>query len=136
MKNLVMARPLNLLIEAAFILGKTWEFTVPLGWRLDSIKGGVLAFVMAPDGLKVAVSSARYEGIEYLHASCSREDRMPDYEDLVTLKRVAFGPNRYASMILPPTSEHVNIHPRCLHLWGPLNPHEWPFPAFGAGGTI
>ncbi len=136
MRTPALPETLSLLIEGSFIYGKAWDFTVPNGWRLLRVDGGILVFIKSPCGLKVGCSCAEYNGIETIHASCSREDRMPDYDDLVTLKKVCFGPSRYAAMILPPASEHVNIHNHCLHLWGPKDPNNWPFPAYGAGGTI
>lgn len=90
------------------------EFGVPSdgGWILTSIDqlGSVIASV------------ARYDdGIEWAHASIARADRMPDYEDLKRLHRAVWGDTGWAVQIFAPKTEHVNIHPRALHLWGRLD---------------
>lgn len=54
----------------------------------------------------------------WLHLSMSRPV-MPEYEDMVWLHRVFAGQRLAYQMFLPP-EEHVNEHPRCLHLWVPL----------------
>lgn len=70
----------------------------------------------------------------WVHASISRPDRMPDYADLVLMHHAVFGEG-WAYQVFAPTADHVNIHPRALHLWG--RPDGSPaLPNFGALGTI
>lgn len=115
---------------------RVWEFKFPADWFLHSIEGKTLAFFELPRGLKVGVNAFIHAEQVWLHASISARDRIPDYADLVHLKNVVFGTNGYASQSFVPEPLHVNIHPYCLHLWGPRNPHDWPLPVFGHEGTI
>lgn len=70
-----------------------------------------------------------------VHASISRVDRMPSYEDLVMLHHAVWGSTGYAYQVFVPSSEHVNIHARALHLWGLLDGSP-ELPRFGLGGSI
>ncbi len=66
------------------------------------------------------------DGRTWLHVSLSREDRIPSYEDVATIKRVFIGEDKEAYQVFPPVERHVNIHPNVLHLWcwpdGPVLP--------------
>lgn len=96
----------------------------PDGWRMFHKSGRA----------SVIVSVGRFEGVEFVHASIARSDRMPDYLDLTTLHRAAFG-DGWAFQVFAPPSEHVNIHERALHLWGRLD--GYPIhPNFAPHGTI
>jgi len=53
----------------------------------------------------------------WIHASLSRPDRMPDYEDLKHLHQAVFG-DGWAYQVFAPPAEHVNGHETCLHLFG------------------
>ena len=55
-------------------------------------------------------------------------------KDLKEVKRVFVGEDKKAIMVFPPESEHVNIHPNCLHLYAPLG--EDPLPDFSKEGSI
>ena len=57
----------------------------------------------------------------WLHVSYSRPTRVPSYDDLVLVKRCFIGAERKAISVHPPESEHVNLHPYCLHLWHALD---------------
>lgn len=81
--------------------------------------------------LRVLASIAPYgDDRVWLHLSISHRKRMPTYEELVYMKRHWAGENRKCIMVLPPKDEHVNIHPRCLHLYCCLD--EDPLPDFTA----
>jgi len=67
--------------------------------------------------LYVIVSEQNSGGVWWLHVSCSRAGRMPDYEDLKRVKRDFVGPERDAVEIHSKESEHVNLHPFVRHLW-------------------
>lgn len=53
----------------------------------------------------------------WIHVSISRKKREPSYYDLCDVKKIFLGENAMAYLLFPPTREHVNIHPHCLHLW-------------------
>jgi hypothetical protein len=73
--------------------------------------------------------------LDWLHASIARNDRMPDYADLVALKDAVFGPDREAYQVFPSADRHISIHHQALHLWGRADGAR-VLPDFGAAGTI
>jgi hypothetical protein len=70
----------------------------------------------------------------WLHASISRPETMPSYDDLVLLHKSVW-PDGWSYQVFAPPAEHVNIHPFALHLWGRLNGTA-ALPNFGALGSI
>ncbi len=81
----------------------------PNSWIIDSkIKGQII------------ISVADYEGILWIHASISRVDEMPTYEDLKLLHQACFN-NGFAYQVFVPNEKHVNFHEYALHLWGRLD---------------
>ena len=74
------------------------------------------------------------DGLDYVHASISRPDTIPTYEDLKLL-HAAVWPTGYAYQLFVPPSEHVNIHEHALHLWGRLDGASL-LPAFEFAGSI
>lgn len=85
--------------------------------------------------LKV-ICSARIEkdGKRWMHVSFSRQDRIPDWNDLRLVKDTFIGRDRLAIQVLPPADEYVNIHPHVLHLWSCLDGR--PCPDFRTEGQI
>lgn len=87
----------------------------PDGWRMLHRDG---------DGAVIATCAEESATVDTLwaHASISRRDRIPTYDDLKLLHRAVFfrGPG-WAYQVFAPASEHVNIHPYTLHLWGRLD---------------
>lgn len=57
------------------------------------------------------------DGVLWIHASMTREATVPSYDDLKFL-HAAVWPDGNAYQAFVPPAEHVNIHPRALHLWG------------------
>lgn len=103
----------------------------PSGLRIDLRD----AYGAAPYGSVIVTQSDHHDGIEWLHASIARLDRMPDYADLVTLKAATFGDQRECYQVFPPKSAHISIHDQALHLWGRADGAR-VLPDFGAAGTI
>ena len=91
-------------------LPRDWMFVSPYGPA-----GKMYQTIL--DDLAVIETFGTHKGEEWYHLSVSRSNRIPSYEDLVKVKRDFIGADRKAIMILPPRSEHVNIHPFCLHLY-------------------
>jgi hypothetical protein len=63
--------------------------------------------------------------VEYLHASISFHDVMPEYTDLALLHRAVYGRRRWAYQVFAPSASHVSGegmgvwgHEFALHLWG------------------
>lgn len=115
------------------LLRRVWgvqEWAVPQpfgpdGWSMRSKDGEA----------SIIVSCASHNGADWVHASIAREDRMPDYADLVTLHRSVWKGRGWAFQVFAPDDDHVNIHERALHLWGRLDGRP-VLPNFGAEGTI
>lgn len=82
----------------------------PDGWRFEELGG---------DG-RIIVSVAPCGGDDWVHASMSRPDRLPSYDDLKWLHAAVFG-DGWAYQVFAPPADHVNIHERVLHLWGRLD---------------
>lgn len=72
---------------------------------------------------------------DWVHASISRPDRTPDYEDLTMLHAAVWGDGGWSYQVFAPASDHVNIHPHALHLWGRPDGAAI-LPNFGALGSI
>jgi len=112
-------------------LGRTeWDVPRPFGpdgWSIDRKDGAARIIVTlgpTPDPRDGA----------WLHASISTKDRIPTYDELVMLHKAVW-PNGWAIQVFAPPSEHINIHPYALHLFGQLDGGIF-FPNFGAEGTI
>jgi hypothetical protein len=105
----------------------------PPGWEV--LKEGIDGVCLINrDDLKVIVSlEGKDDGCTWLHASCSRQDRMPSYGDLCLMKDTFIGPQRKAVQIFAPRAEHVSIHSFCLHLWCCLDRDPLPDMTCGTG---
>ena len=82
------------------------------GWRIDrrDRTGRVIvSLVMYTDRDGI--------GHDWLHASMSYVDRLPEYADLKRLHQAVFA-DRPAYQVFVPAAEHYNHHEFCLHLWG------------------
>lgn len=91
---------------------KNWKPPIRWGsnsWRIDSKDKG-----------QIIVSCADYGGELWIHASISRVDEMPTYEDLKLMHKACFN-NGFAYQVFVPEEDHVNYHVYALHLWGRLD---------------
>lgn len=106
------------------------------GWRVDGLASGYRSRVLVTgdhqsdtwpelDGLR---------GNHWIHASISRSDTTPSYDDLKLLHAAVFG-DRHAYQVFVPQDQHVNIHTHALHLWGRVDGVN-VLPDFGRHGTI
>lgn len=83
----------------------------------------------------VASIGKELDGHQWLHISVSHRRRVPTYDEICYVKRHWAGDDRKCVMVFPAKSEHVNIHPYCLHLWCCVDGD--PLPDFTHGlGTI
>lgn len=104
---------------------------LPPGWKLvePNLYGGLYR---GPKGLKVLVSVMNEsDNNDWLHVSLSHKDRLPTYEEMKQVKALFVGRDRQAIQVFPPESNHVNVHPYCLHLWCCLSAN--PLPDFTRG---
>lgn len=58
-------------------------------------------------------------GMGWDHVSVSRSNRCPNWPEMEHVKRLFFRDDETAMQLHVPPSDHVNIHPHCLHLWRP-----------------
>ena len=54
---------------------------------------------------------------EWEHVCITHENNIPEYEELVKLKEIAWKTSEIAMQVHPPKSEYVNIDQYELHLW-------------------
>jgi hypothetical protein len=112
------------------ILGRT-EWSIPQhfgpdGWFLVQLDGS---------GSVIVTTARQDDGIDWVHASWSYNERLPTYEELVVLRSAVWGSTGWAFQVFAPPTAHVSIHQFALHLWGRAD-GENPFPNFGATGSI
>lgn len=50
------------------------------------------------------------------HLSISRPERYPDWDDIRDARYALLPDNITMAMLLPPTSQYVNVHKNCFHL--------------------
>lgn len=85
--------------------------------------------------LSLIVTACREaDGRLWVHLSIAGRDRLPTWLELVEVRDWLFGPEALAIQVLAPVSEHVNIHPYCLHLWHCVDGS--PLPDFRRAGQI
>jgi len=78
-----------------------------------------------PGGLLKVVASA---DAGWDHVSVSLPDRCPTWQEMEHVKRLFFFDHETAMQLHVPTSDHIDCHPNCLHLWRPHAPVEIPRP--------
>jgi hypothetical protein len=85
------------------------------------------------DMLTVIISAAvEQDHKRWLHVSCSRPKRLPNWDDLKLVKRLFVGRDREAIQILPAEARYVNQHPYVLHMFACLD-SDSPLPDFTHG---
>lgn len=84
---------------------------------------GIDGAVLQLDRLLIIVSN----GKGWDHASVSLENRTPTWEEMETVRRIAFHDDECVIQYSVPRSEHINCHPYCLHMWRPQGV-EFPRP--------
>ena len=89
------------------------EYAIP-GVLLSDSSG---AFMVPCGGNHLRVIAST--GMRWDHVSVSLEHRIPDWIELEHVKRLFFRDNEWAYQLHAPPTQHINIHPNCLHLWRP-----------------
>ena len=108
---------------------------LPEGWKSRGWMDNMGWCYVHRDGLCVLLTTnEELDGCMWMHVSFSRRSRIPDWRDTGRVKHVFIGQHRKGIVVLPPASEHVNIHPRCLHLWCNLDKDPLPDLRWGDGG--
>jgi hypothetical protein len=123
-------------VNMAKIRGVIAGEKLPPGWTRREAGGYDGVWDNMSMGMRVIYSLARYRNDNFrlwVHLSISHRVRIPYYDDLVYLKRNWLGDEVNAIMVLPKESEHVNIHPRCLHLFHCVSGDGLPDFTLGTG---
>lgn len=111
---------------------KEWAVPRPFGedgWLVERFDGRARIIVTASPA-----PGAEEDFSDWVHASISRPGMMPTYSDLTALHKAVW-PDGYAYQVFAPPSQHVNIHPYALHIWGKADGSP-VLPEFGMFGTI
>lgn len=69
------------------------------------------------------------------HVSVSRRNRCPNWTEMSHVKGLFFRDDETVMQLHVPQSDHVNVHPFCLHLWRPTD-QEIPRPPSGMVGGM
>lgn len=86
------------------------------GWGGDATCG-VFQLPSPDDGKKLMIVASTADGWD--HVSVSRPDRCPTWNEMTHIKRKFFKSEEEAMQLHVPASDHINMHPYCLHLWRP-----------------
>ena len=108
----------------------------PKGWTKTAWDAPMQYAFRGPNGLLVITSDPFTFPDEigtWVHVSMSRVDKIPSYEDMALVKKLFIGRKWDAIQVFPRESEHVNIHPFCLHLWGRRDERSHPEFTMGTG---
>lgn len=75
------------------------------------------------DGKPLRVIASALEGWD--HVSISRQTRCPNWLEMEQIAALFFKDDETAMQLHVPRSEHLNLHPYCLHWW---RPHDAAIP--------
>lgn len=81
--------------------------------------GGIFLIPSPVDGMTLRVHAAGGGGWD--HVSISRPLRTPSWAEMEHVKRLVFCDDEVAFQLHVPASDHINVHPFCLHLWRPTD---------------
>lgn len=89
---------------------------------------GVFAIPSPIDGGELYIIASAGAGWD--HVSVSRKNRCPNWPEMSRVKAFFFHDHETVMQLHVPSSDHVNDHPNCLHLWRPHNveiprPPKW-----------
>ena len=84
-----------------------------------TIHGAAFRFKSPVDKKVLTVIATTHGGWD--HVSVSRLDRCPTWEEMSWVANKFFANNEYAMQLHVPQTEHINMHPYCLHWWRPQN---------------
>lgn len=108
--------------------------SLPAKWRVQERRRDGASYVVTTErGWMTVIASACQEsdGKRWVHLSCAYPSRLPTWTELTMIRDVLLGAHAKTIQVLAPKSEHVNIHPYCLHLWHCLDGD--PLPDFTQG---
>lgn len=68
---------------------------------------------------KAILTVVASSGFDWDHVSISRPNRCPNWHEMEQIKRLFFHPDEVAMQLHVPQSDHISLHPNCLHIWRP-----------------
>lgn len=115
------------------IIIETKEFVTPEFKEAVAPLPGQRLFIRF-NRLRVIVSDAVMDdGNMWRHVSMSHKNKLPSYKEMCLVKKIFIGDDRKAIQVFPAKSEHVNIHPYCLHLYCNMSHDNIPDFTMGSG---
>lgn len=78
------------------------------------------------DGSLMHVIASTGEGWD--HVSVSRTNRCPNWPEMEHIKRMFFNDDEVAMQLHVAVSDHISVHPYCLHIWRPNEGAAIPLP--------
>lgn len=85
--------------------------------------GGIFCVPSPTGGQLLRVIASNDGGWD--HVSVSLPNRCPNWPEMEHIKRLFFKDEETAMQLHVPTTDHINIHPHCLHVW---RPHDEAIP--------
>lgn len=80
-------------------------------------RGGAFRVPSPTDGRDLCVIASNDAGWD--HVSVSHPRRCPNWYEMEKVKRLFFRDDEVAFQLHLPPSDHVSLHPNCLHIWRP-----------------
>lgn len=99
------------------------EYRIPLLGNYGDEHNGF--FVLKIKGEKYRIMASN--GCNWEHVSISHDHKIPSWTVMCMVKDMFFEEHECVVQYHPPKSEYINNHPRCLHLWKPLE-EDMPVP--------
>jgi len=100
----------------------------PPGYESEPLDNfGAFAIPYRGITLRVLASSGESGRLAYGHAyawdhvSVSLPNRCPNWPEMSYIKSLFWRDEETVMQLHVPVSDHLNLHPYCLHLWRPLN---------------
>jgi len=78
---------------------------------------GIFVLRSPIDGGLLTVVASNGDGWD--HVSVSRSNRCPNWPEMDYIKRTFFRDDECVMQLHVPVTDHINMHPNCLHLWRP-----------------
>lgn len=94
----------------------------------DSVSGqmGKLRFIVSGE--------TEQDGKRWVHLSIIKANAIPEWNELVRVRNAVLGEEALCLHIVSRRSQHVNIHPYCMHLWWCVDGD--PVPDFTKGSGL
>lgn len=121
-------------LEAWALLEGVLPRVLPAGWTVRVTSDDGASYIHTRTMQTVIVSVAReLDGRRWLHFSTAFPARLPTWAELRDTARLFIGRERCSVLVIPPESEHVNIHNFVLHTFSCLDGET--VPNFTRGGS-